>query len=95
MTDRLRILDTEATREEELNDRLGGDLLFPFWSNLAHGTEKELTSAAEVSHDCAQPLGIDVRVAGGCCDTLMGQERLDVAQVGSALVARQRADARK
>ena len=46
MTDRLRILGTVATREEELNDRLGGDFLFPFWSNLARGTEKKLTSAA-------------------------------------------------
>ena len=28
----------------------------------------------EVSDDRAQPLGIDVRVAGGCCDALMAQE---------------------
>ena len=32
--------------------------------------------------DRAQPLGIDVRVARGCCDTFMAQERLHVAQVG-------------
>lgn len=44
----------------------------------------------EVSHDRAQPLGIDVRVARGCCDALMAQEGLDVAQVGSALVEKER-----
>jgi len=40
----------------------------------------------EVSHERAQPLGIDVRVTRSGCDTLMAQERLDIAQVGSALV---------
>jgi len=40
----------------------------------------------EVSHERAQPLGIDVRVTRGGCDTLMAQERMDIAQVGSALV---------
>jgi hypothetical protein len=44
----------------------------------------------EVSHDRAQPLGIDVRVARGCCDTLMAQEGLYVAQVGSPLVEQER-----
>ena len=44
----------------------------------------------EVSHDRAQPLGIDVRVARGCCDTLMAQECLHVAQVGSAFVEQER-----
>ena len=34
----------------------------------------------------AQPLGIDVGVASGRCDTLMAQKGLHVAQVGSALV---------
>jgi hypothetical protein len=29
---------------------------------------------SEVSHDRAEPLGIHVRVARGCCDTLMAQE---------------------
>ena len=40
----------------------------------------------EASHDRAQPLGINVGVARGGGDTLMAQERLDVAQVGSPLV---------
>ena len=40
----------------------------------------------EASDKRAQPLGIDVGVASGCCDTFMAQKRLDVAQVGSALV---------
>ena len=44
----------------------------------------------EVSHERAQPLGIDVRVTRGGCDTLMAQERLDIAQVGSALVEQER-----
>jgi len=44
----------------------------------------------EVSNDRAQPLGIDVRVAHGCCDTLMAQERPHVAQVGSSLVEQER-----
>ena len=74
--------------EEELHDRLGGDLPHPssLWSNLAHGKKKRLRIQPEVSHERAQPLGIDVRVTRGCCDTLMAQERLDIAQVGSALV---------
>jgi hypothetical protein len=84
--------ETLSRREEELNDRLGGDLsdLFPFWSNLAHGKKKSLRVQPEVSHDRAQPLGIDVRIASGCCDTLMAQEGLHVAQVGSALVEQER-----
>ena len=40
----------------------------------------------EASHERAQPLGIDVGVARGRCDTLMAQEGLHVAQVGFALV---------
>jgi hypothetical protein len=44
----------------------------------------------EVSDERAQPLGIDVRVPRGGCDALMAQERLDVAQVGSALVEEER-----
>ena len=47
-------------REEELNDRLGGDLPHPFslWSNLAHGKRKEsLRVQPEVSDERAQPLG--------------------------------------
>jgi len=43
----------------------------------------------EVSVDRAEPLRIDVRVARGCCEALMAQERLHVAQVGSALVQQQ------
>jgi hypothetical protein len=43
----------------------------------------------EVSHERAQPLGIDVRVTRGGCDTLMAQERLDIAQIGSALVEKE------
>jgi hypothetical protein len=43
----------------------------------------------EVSDERAQPLGIDVRVARGCCDALMAEERLHVAQVGSALVEKE------
>jgi hypothetical protein len=45
---------------------------------------------SEVSHEHAQPLGIDVRVVRGCCDTLMAQEGLHVAQVGSPLVEQKR-----
>ena len=39
--------ETLSRREEELHDRLGGDLPHPFslWSNLAHGKEKAATSA--------------------------------------------------
>jgi hypothetical protein len=44
----------------------------------------------KVSHERAQPLGIDVRVTRGGCDTLMAQERLHVGQVGSALVKKER-----
>ena len=44
---------------------------------------------SEVSHERAQPLGINVRVARGCCNTLMTEERLDVEQVGSALVKKE------
>ena len=65
--------ETLSGREEELNDRLGGGLPHPFflWLNLAHGKKKRLRVQPEVSHDRAQPLAIDVRVARGCCDTLM------------------------
>jgi hypothetical protein len=44
---------------------------------------------AEVSDDRAQPLGINVGVARRCRDTLMAEERLDVAQVGSPLVEKE------
>ena len=44
----------------------------------------------EVSHERAQPLGIDMRVTRGGCDTLMAQERLHIAQVGSPLVEQER-----
>jgi hypothetical protein len=59
-------------REEELHDRLGGDLPHPLslWSHLAHGKQRELVQA-EVSDDRAQPLGINVGVARRCRDTLM------------------------
>jgi hypothetical protein len=40
----------------------------------------------EVSNDCAESLGIHVRVTRGGCDALMAQKGLDVAQVGSAFV---------
>src|SRR6478672_4076202 len=60
-------------REEELHDRLGGDLPHPLslWSHLAHGNKRELRVQAEVSDDRAQPLGINVGVARRCRDTLM------------------------
>src|SRR4029077_21051070 len=78
--------------EEELHGRLGGDLPHPssLWSNLAHGKKKRLRIQPEVSQERAQPLGIDVRVTRGGCDTLMAQERLDIAQVGSAFVEQER-----
>jgi hypothetical protein len=63
--------------------------LFPFWSNLAHGKKKNY-ERTDVSHDHAQPLGINVRVARGYCDALMAQERLHVTQVGSRLVEQER-----
>ena len=44
--------------------------------------------------DRAQPLGIDVRVARGCCDTLIAQERLHVAQVGLWLQSQFRSQCR-
>ena len=44
----------------------------------------------QVCHDRTQPLAIHVRIAGGCCDTFMAQERLDVAQVGSPLIEKER-----
>ncbi len=44
----------------------------------------------EVSDECAKTLGINVRVARGCCDTLMAQKGLHVAQVGSAFVEEER-----
>jgi len=50
------------------------------------GKKRELRVQPEVSYDRAQPLGIDVRVASRCCDALMAQERLHVAQIGSTLV---------
>jgi hypothetical protein len=54
------------------------------------GQKKSLRVQPKVSDLRAQPLGIDVRVARGCCDTLMAQERLHVAQVGSPLVEKER-----
>jgi hypothetical protein len=62
----------------------------PFGRTWLMGQKKSLRVQPEISHDRAQPLGIDVRVARGCCDALMAQERLDVAQVGSALVEKER-----
>src|SRR5258707_15054751 len=50
----------------------------PFGRTLAHGKKKRLRIQPEVSHERAQPLGIDVRVTRGGCDTLMAQERLDI-----------------
>ena len=44
---------------------------------------------SEVCDDRAESLRIHVRVTRGCCDTLMAQEGLDVAQVGSALVEKE------
>jgi hypothetical protein len=44
----------------------------------------------KVSRDRTQPLGINVRVARRCCDTLMAKKRPHVAQVGSALVEKER-----
>ena len=46
----------------------------------------------EVSDERAQQHGIDVRVARGCCDTLMAEELLDVTRVSSALVEKERGD---
>ena len=43
----------------------------------------------EVSDDRSESLAIHVRVARGGCDTLMAQEGLHVAQVGSALVEKE------
>jgi hypothetical protein len=53
------------------------------------GNKRELRVQAEVSDDRAQPLGINVGIARGRGDTLMAQEGLDVAQVGSALVEKE------
>ena len=39
--------------------------------------EKELRVESEVSDDCAQPLGINVRVTRRCCDALVSQKRLE------------------
>jgi hypothetical protein len=57
---------------------------------LAHGKKKRLRKQPEVSNERAQPLGIDVRVTRGGCDTLMTKEGLNVAKVGSALVENER-----
>ena len=43
----------------------------------------------EVCDDGAESLGIHVRVTRGCGDALMAEERLDVAQVGSALIEKE------
>ena len=47
--------ETLSGGEEELNDRLGGDLAHPvcLWSNLAHGKKKELWMEPEVCDDRA------------------------------------------
>jgi hypothetical protein len=68
-----------------LNDRLVGNFLVPFWPNLADRAEKEPTSAAE-DFPTTVPPGIDVRVVRSLRYSY-GQERLEVAQIGSALVA--------
>ena len=41
------------------------------------GKKKSLGVQPEVSHERTQPLGINVRVARSCCNTLMDEERLD------------------
>jgi len=50
--------------------------------------EKELRVESDIADDRAKTLGIDVRVASGCCRPFVSEERLHVAQVGSALVRR-------
>jgi hypothetical protein len=53
------------------------------------GNKRKLRVQAEVSDDRAQPLGINVGVARRCRDTLMAEECLHVAQVGSPLVEKE------
>ena len=48
--------------------------------------EKELRVESDIADDRAKTLGIDVRVASGCCQPFVSEKRLHVAQVGSALV---------
>jgi hypothetical protein len=45
------------------------------------GKKKSLRVEPKISDERAQPLAIAVRVARGCCDTLMAEERLQVAQL--------------
>jgi hypothetical protein len=59
--------------------------LSPFGDLGSWERKKRLRVPPEVSHERAEPLGINVRVASGGCQALMAQQRL-VAQVGSALV---------
>ena len=58
----------------------------PFGSRLAHRKEKNFRRAAGVSHEQAQPLGIDARVVRRGRDALMVEQRLDVTRVSSPLV---------
>jgi hypothetical protein len=53
------------------------------------GNKRKLRVQAEVSDDRAQPPGMNVGVAHRCRDTLMAEERLHVAQVGSPLVEKE------
>jgi len=52
--------------------------------------KRKLRVQPKVSDQRAKSFGIDVGVARGCCDALMAQEGLHVAQVGSALVEKER-----
>jgi hypothetical protein len=70
---------------ESLSKHVCAPRPFPLLVELGSWEEKRLRVEPEVSDERAQSLGINVRVARGCCDALMAQERLDIAQVGSAL----------
>ena len=59
-------------------------MLSPFWRPWLMEKEKAVKGAAEVSHQRAQSLGINVGVASNNWQALMAQERL-VARVGSAV----------
>jgi hypothetical protein len=47
------------------------------------GNKRKLRVQAEVSDDRAQPPGMNVGVARRCRDTLMAEERLHVAKIGT------------
>jgi hypothetical protein len=59
-------------------------MLSPFGDLGSWKKKKRLRVPPEVSHQRAQPLGIDVGVASNDWQALMAQERL-VARVGSAV----------